>query len=149
MKKLITISGMFLLIATSKSQTTVQIEPPTDDAYIYVGSPNNNYGTSPNLAVGYASGSEMRMLIKWNLSSLPNCISVTDAQIRLYQTTTNSSITTDIYRINSSWSQASVTWNNQPTTIGWYGSQTFSSTSGVKYIPATNLVQDWLANGNN
>lgn len=151
MKKLITLSGMLMLIATSKSQTTytVNIEPPTDDAYIYAGSPSNNYGSSPNLAVGYAGGSEMKMLIKWDLSSLPNPLSIVNAEIRLYQTTTNSSITTDIYRINSVWSETSVNWNNQPTTIGWYGSQTFSSTSGLKYIPATNLVNDWLTNGNN
>ena len=148
MKKLITILGMLISTLTF-SQTTINIEPPTNDAYIYAGNPNDNYGSSPNLAVGYAGGSEMRMLIKWDLSSLPNCINVTDAQIRLYQTTTNSSITTDIYRINCSWSQTSVTWNNQPCTLGWYGSQTFSSTSGVKYVPATNLVNDWLANSNN
>lgn len=149
MKKLITLSVMLMIIATSKSQTTVNIEPPTNDAYIYAGSPNNNYGSSPNLAVGYAGGSEMRMFIKWDLSSLPGNISISNAEIRLYQTTTNSSITADIYRINSVWSEVSVTWNNQPSTIGWYGSQTFSSTSGVKYIPATNLVNDWLINGNN
>ena len=140
-----------MLIATSKSQTTytVNIEPPTGDAYIYQGDPNKNFGSSPNLATGYAGGNEMRMLIKWDLSSLPNNISISNAEIRLYQTTANSSITTDIYRINSVWSEASVTWNNQSSTIGWYGSQTFSSTSGVKYIPATNLVNDWLTNGNN
>ena len=140
-----------MLIATSKSQTTytVNLEPPTDDAYIYQGDPNKNFGSSPNLAAGYAGGNEMRMLIKWDLSSLPNNISISNAEIRLYQTTANSSITTDIYRINSVWSEASVTWNNQSSTIGWYGSKTFSSTSGVKYIPATNLVNDWLTNGNN
>ena len=89
-----------MLIATSKSQTTytVNIEPPTGDAYIYQGDPNKNFGSSPNLATGYAGGSEMRMLIKWDLSSLPNNISISNAEIRLYQTTANSSITTDIYR---------------------------------------------------
>jgi len=148
MKKLITIS-MMLISTLTFSQTTINIEPPTNDAYIYAGNPNDNYGSSPNLAVGYAGGSEMRMLIKWDLSSLPSCINITNVQIRLYQTTTNSSITTDIYRINCSWNENSVTWNNQPCTIGWYGSQTFSSTSGIKYVPATNLVNDWLINGNN
>ncbi len=59
MKKLITILALMFAFTTNKSQITVNIEPPIDDAYIYAGSPSNNYGSSPNLAVGYAGGREL------------------------------------------------------------------------------------------
>ena len=140
---------MMLISTLTFSQTTVNIEPPIDDAFIFEGNPSNNYGYSPNLAVGYSTGYELRMLIKWDLSSLPSCINIISAEIRLNQWSNNASVGTDIERVNGVWDQNSVTWTNQPTTAGWYGSQTFSSTSGLKFIPATDLLNDWLIYGNN
>lgn len=149
MKKLIfTISAM-LISSFTFSQTTVNIEPPLDDAWVYEANPNNNYGSSVNLNVGYdVNGDEIRTLIKWDLNSLPSCISIDNAQIRLKQWSSDGPMGGSLYAIAGTWNEGSVTWNNQPSTGNWYGTQTFSG-AGLYFIPATDLLNDWLTNGNN
>lgn len=147
MKKLFTIFLLMFAFSISKSQ--INIEPPTDDAFIYEYQQVTNFGSSSNLIQGLdVSGYESRILIKWDLSSLPSCITIDDAQIRLDQTTTDPAITVDIYRINESWNESQVNWSNQPTNITWVGSYTFNNTVGLKYIPVTTLVNYWNTNNN-
>lgn len=151
MKKLITILTLISIPYFSFSQTTVDIEPPTDDTYVYEGNVSQINGSSSNLIVGKdVNGDELRILIKWDLSSLPNCISIVDAEIRLNKVDTDGPVTAGIYAITVSdtWDEGTATWNNQPTTATWYGNITFSS-AGTYLIPVENLLQDWLTNGNN
>lgn len=146
--KTLTTTGLMFAATLTFSQTTVNIEPPLQDAFIYQANPSNNYCTSPNLTVGKdVNGYEARVLIKWDLSSLPNCITIVNAQIRLNDNWCDPNIGGGFYRITQSWSECSATWNNQPTIGNWYGTQTFSC--GLTFTPATNLVQDWLTYGNN
>jgi len=149
-KNLISILTLTSVSYFTFSQTTINIEPPTDDTYIYEANPTQINGGSSNLIVGKdVNGDELRMLIKWDLSSLPSCVSIVDAKIRLNKMDADGPVVAGIYAVADTWNESSVNWSNQPTTGSWYGNWTFSSSTGVNLIPADNLVQDWLANGNN
>lgn len=155
LKRLLELKNLLLtivfLVITSFciSQTNITLDASAD-SWIWENEPNSNYGNDHALYIGRDNGVEMNnMLFEWDLSSLPNCIEVTSAEIQLYQWSDNSGYAGgNLKRITESWNESTVTWANQPNTSGDYGIQSFNSTPGWKYIPATDLVKDWLEFGN-
>jgi len=141
---------MFLVVSSfCKAQTDVSLDA-ISDSWIYENDPSRNYGTEIVLDIGKDSGGKVSsMLFKWDLSSLPECIEVTSATIQLGQSSENSGNAISILkRITEPWTETEVSWANQPDVIGEYGTYIFTSVTGLKNIPATELVQDWLKYGN-
>ena len=153
MCKSIVIAFVIVLTVFAKSygQTTVIFTPSDKDAWVEQLNSNNNYGNSSNLYVGRDPGGEYNhSYIYWDISSLPSCINITDAEIRVNQQSDNpNTVCVDIKRVTQTWNENSITYNNQPSASSIsYGTMCFSSSLGYKNIPVTNLVQDWLIYGN-
>lgn len=110
-----------LLGANPVSAATVTLAP-VDDTFVYSLAPTTNYGSEPGLASGeIISGSNLHLwtsLLKFDLSSIPDNLTVTGATLHMYQingagflrtTGTNATHVSD-----DSWTEGTLTWNNQP-----------------------------------
>lgn len=105
--------------------------------------PSSNYYTSVNLWTGgKTSNNTMRTYIKFDIpSSVSNCIS--SATLKLKK---NAYAAPGIkaYRVTSSWTSSTVTWNNKPSFTTSGATSTCSVYSGDWYqINVKTMVEDW------
>ncbi|MBN1814501.1 MAG: DNRLRE domain-containing protein, partial [Anaerolineae bacterium] len=122
------------------------------DTCVLQGAPTSNFGGTSDMWAGYdhCSGGQIgRSLIEFDLSSIPSGATISEA--RLYVRLVNScdigerTHTATAYRVNSSWSSSSVTWNTQPGYAEAYGSASIPSrTWGWYSFDVTNLVRGWV-----
>ncbi len=146
----------------SFAQTTVYC-PPVEDATIGTDSPNTNYGCGIRvwpMLLGYDtnqiySGSSNppgplgygRVLARFDLSSLPSSALVSSARLRVkFQQSNGHSFTLVCDRIDQSWSECTVTYNNRPTNFTQIasGNYPFPSGMGSFYLDITSTVQEWV-----
>jgi RHS repeat-associated protein len=86
---------------------------PSDDAYVYSGSPGANYGSSTKLEVGPS----YRTFIKFPTGWHNNNRIIYSAQIWLWNTSEPGNDPLDIHRVSGGWTDGGVTWNNQPAGV--------------------------------
>jgi uncharacterized repeat protein (TIGR01451 family) len=142
---------------------SVRVLPPstfdaTEDAAVYQGVSNTNFGSYADMWVGYGKSGcgtsgdykVSRSLVKFNLSSIPFGTPISSAQLHLrvggvcYGGNTNARTTT-VYRANGDWSESSVTWNNKPGYAEAYGSASIPYGYGSWYTyDVTGLVRGWV-----
>ena len=134
---------MILLFAVLPALTQAQVVL-TDDANTFSFTPKSNYGDSIALIV--CSGSNT--YIKFSMANLgPGITSsnVSKAMLVLYVDAVLTSGTVDVYQVNGSWSEGSITYNNAPT----LGAKLFSAVPvtkpGFLSLDVTSSVQAWLA----
>ncbi|HEX2899874.1 MAG TPA: DNRLRE domain-containing protein, partial [Bacteroidia bacterium] len=122
----------------------------------------NNYGTAPQNAAysvtatnGTPSGNNNRALIHFDLTSIPTNAIVTSAKLKLYARGQNGNLNGHAGNANSStistvaaaWSDATVTWDNQPAP-GFVVATLAQSTNPLQdytNIDVTSAVQDMVA----
>ncbi|KXB09469.1 hypothetical protein AKJ35_00805 [candidate division MSBL1 archaeon SCGC-AAA833F18] len=107
---------MILLALTSpptaaRPDSTAQVNP-SDDAFVAEDMPDTNTGVSINAWVG----STEYGYLKFNLPAVAENALVTSATLNLYHEGGYGSGlgTYDVHRVNESWSEDTITWNNQP-----------------------------------
>ena len=136
------------------NQVTTVVEIPASQAtFISSGLPNNNFGYSTQLGIGYNSPTyqAMRVLAKYSLSAIPANATINSAsfQIYQYQSIPANDVLMGIQAqyAKQAWDQASATWNNAnflgenpPLGVG-----NFDNTAGWKYGTATNVVRQWYS----
>src|SRR5438105_5883453 len=145
----------FLLLTILSSMAWAQL-PVTDDTYVSSAAPTTNNGNSPSLVV--QKSSNVTTLIKLDLSQLTaagvSSTAVSKATLKLYTSAGTGQGTFDLYRIDSSWAEGTVTYNTSPAmaliTAGAAacpGVQCVNTASKYVQVDITSLVQDWLAGG--
>ena len=134
---------MILLFAVLSALTQAQVVL-TDDANTFSFTPKSNYGDSIALIVCSWSNA----YIKFSMANLgPGITSsnVSKASLVLYADFVLTSGTMDVYQVNGSWSEGSITYNNAPT----LGAKLFSAVPvtkpGFLSLDMTSSVQAWLA----
>ncbi len=137
-----------------------------DDGYVQIGDPTLNTGTYQFLLSGYgisAGSQRIRAFFKLNsLPEIPESAVIVDASLNLRQMATGngwieysgtaSSINLAAREITSSWTEASLTWNTQPTvdsTILDYNTHSTSTAYEMFSWDITKAVQNWYNDGNN
>ena len=126
----------------------------SQDTYIASGNPSGKYGSAYNLGIGYNSNSSLgalgalRMLLQFDLSSIPSYANVTNATIHIYQYAVSgiSNMGFQAQYAVRSWDEYNTTWDsanniggaklpigNFPDTIGWLSAN------------ATNLFRTWVS----
>lgn len=122
---------------------------PTEDTYIYEGSPSTNYAASLFMAAGKDDAGVYhsylyRGLMKFDLSGLPSTIST--AKLRLYRELGHSNPTFEIHRVTSTWAAGSVTWGTRPGfDLIPAASVNANSQPAWFEFDVTELVQGWLS----
>ena len=116
------------------------------DACVCSRYPSTNYSSNSFLRTGRDSDYYVRRsFIQFVLPASVNGASIASAYMDLY-CMSGVAPTISAYRVNSSWTSSSITWNNMPSYSSSSGS--FNQQSGGWYRAfITSLVQNW-ANGN-
>jgi hypothetical protein len=122
----------------------------SQDTYIASGNPDGNYASANNLAIGYNSSGPgaMRILLQFNLSSIPSYATVNNATVYMYQYAASgiSDMGFQAQYAISPWSEYNATWNNAnyiggaPLPVG-----NFPNTLGWLSINSTNLFRSWVS----
>jgi hypothetical protein len=130
---LLGVTSQRIAVSTVLAQTTqftCTLNVSAADATIDQGSPTGNFGSTADLYVR-SSSANMRTLVRFDLSScaIPATAQVSSATLELYLTQAPStSRTHEASRVTTSWTEATVTWNNQPSTAA---TPTSSTTTGT------------------
>ena len=118
------------------------------DSLVAEAAPTINYGTdATNFGVRSYSGGDARSLLRFNLPSIPSGCSVTGATLRLYTTSGAAGRTLEVGLVSSSWTETTVTWNNQPATSG--SAATTASGTGWRELDVAAHVQTMYGGSNN
>lgn len=132
--------------------TTSQDQMNIDDTFVHAGDTPGEHYVLPYMRVGNSSDGYLnRSFVK--ILQLPNIGSgstVTDAKLNLYLvsgTSTYSNI--DIYRVNSAWNTATITWTIHSGLSKTLISSNNSPSSMVYRCNVTNTVQSWYSGTTN
>jgi parallel beta-helix repeat protein len=117
------------------------------DAWLNQGSKNSNKGADAILRVQGRTGQNMRALVRFTLPAAPAGCVVQSATLRLYAASWKTGRTLQALRVTGSWTEAGVTWANQPATAG--PAATTASGSGYRQWNVTTQVQSMIAGGAN
>jgi large repetitive protein len=117
------------------------------DSWLDQASPTNNFGSDTILKVKRETGSKaMRALVRFNLPSVPAGCTVTAATLRLWAASAATGQTLQALRNSATWTEAGVTWNNQPATTGT--AATTTSVAGWNQWTVTSQVQAMYSGSN-
>jgi hypothetical protein len=90
------------------------------DASVRQASATSNFGTSTTNDVASASAANRRLYIRFDLTlcspAIPGSATIRLATLRLFATVLPTAVcrTVDIFRVTATWTEAAITWNNQP-----------------------------------
>lgn len=124
----------------------------SQDSYVDNSSANSNFGTNSSLLVATNTtilATRKRTLVKFSLPALTGTCAVTSATLTLYDSSPTSGRTIDCLRLNGSWTETGVTWNNQPSTTGSAASSSSPSSAGTQSWSVTSEVQAMYSGTNN
>jgi hypothetical protein len=121
---------------------------PIKDSYIYQGFGENNYGESDSLFIGKYSGlgTIFRSVMSFDLSALPDDITISSAFLNLYAYRKDIAGTQriSIYKLKKNFSEDTVKWNNitdaDVEITQFYGE---IMNEGEVSIDITGLVSEW------
>lgn len=124
------------------------------DACVLEGYPTTNFGSTVDMWAGYddylePDGKIARSLIQFDLSAIPTGTPIDSALLQVYLVSSydfpGETRTITAYRIASTWSESSVTWNTRPSYGEAYGSASVTHGAWAWYsLDVTNLVRGWV-----
>ncbi len=135
-----------LLLVALAAQPLLAQAPPSADTFVSSSTAKTNYGSSIALVVCQGSTSYVR----FNLAGIPAGSSISKATLRLYVDAVAKNGTFDVYQLNSSWSENTLTYNTPPpplgtsVTNGTGVSITTASWNQFLLIDVTALAQGWV-----
>lgn len=143
-----------IIVAYDNATVTVTIRG-TNSAWISSGSPSKNRSDGQEMWMGYDPTPQYlkdRSLLKFDLSTIPPGSTIHSATLGLYLSftlpdTAPPSLPISCYRITNSWSQNSVTWNNQPGYSAPVGTLSVGSALDRRYWwDVGTIVSGWYSN---
>ncbi len=118
-------------VTSAEASATSIIITSSEDAYVYLNSPDSNYGTGDVFVDGKDT---KRGLYTFDLSSIPSGATIQSATLSLYATTVIRSYAVEAHGATSTWSESSVTWNTQPS---------FDSTATSSVVTVASQFNNW------
>ncbi|MGD0414899.1 MAG: DNRLRE domain-containing protein [Terriglobales bacterium] len=117
---------------------------PLGDTYTNSADPTTNYGAKTLLDV---DGATQIAYIQFNLSSIPTGASVSQATLKLYVNTVVTAGAFEVYAVNGSWTESTLTYNLAPVLGSVIDSNVPLTTADKNQyilIPMTSTVQGWV-----
>lgn len=149
-----------VFLSVSVSADTATIQPSNQDTFINGAFPGLNYGGGAELIVRAASATESyRVLVQFDLSSIPSGATVTSATLKLYyyEWGTADPVGRTIwgYRLTQSWTEMGASWLQYDGTNSWSSSggdytldggssATVPSSYGWMTWTVTDIVKAWI-----
>lgn len=131
--------GAFLLVvlachtslpaAASPDEVTLLSQ---DDSYVQENHPDQQKGSKSTMMVQSDSNKDRRSFVTFDLSSIPSGSTILSATLSLHmKDAPQQSRTLEAQRVNASWSQSTITWNNQPGVSGASSTTATGTTDGT------------------
>jgi hypothetical protein len=143
-----------LVKTSSAAQATQVVLHPSDDAYVDSGNSNSNYGSSAMLATEaynwYSLSTRyMNSWLKFDLSSIPPLATITSAVLSVTGDYSACYAIVGAYGSTSnSWSENTITWNNQPSQgVTPTDTQYVTNSTSLYYWSVTSLAANSLSSG--
>ena len=99
------------------------IQPSNIDTYLAQGSPTSNTGSEAEFNLSKVSGNELRGLLRFDFSSLPDGVTISDAKLGLYyEGATGDPVGETVYACEvtqPAWVELEATWNVYSTGNNW------------------------------
>ncbi len=120
--------------------------PPSGDTYVSSSFAKTNFGSGISLVVAPGTNS----YVQFNLSGIPAGANIDKASLRLFVDAIGAKGSFDVYELNSSWNENSLTYNSPPPGLGISATGghpvaiTASSQDQFLLIDITTLVQGWV-----
>ncbi|HEY7115062.1 MAG TPA: DNRLRE domain-containing protein [Tepidisphaeraceae bacterium] len=130
-----------------------QQAPPSADSFVTNLAVNGasfgdtNFGSTVALAVA----PNITSYVQFNLAAIPQGATVSKAVMRLYVAAISASGSFDVYEVDRTWAESTLTYNNQPSPLGpsATGSRAVAVTTASRnqflLIDITPLVQAWVS----
>jgi len=135
----------FTTAASFPSSCTTTTVTATTDSYVDQSLPGSNYGSVTTLGIRSQSGANRRTLVRFDLPALPSGCTLTSASLELTDTSGSTGRTLAAYRAAAAWTEAGVTWSNQPATAG---NPSYASTDCSPFtFEVTHTVKLWYGIG--
>lgn len=126
----------------------------TKDTYVNKTSPSTNYGTATTMIFNprYGNAAQKNLLLYFPLDSTFPATSITTATVYIYQTA-DGLADADlplVARVDASWGETTVTWDNQPGVTGsTYNGFVMNTTVGWHTFTITTIANLWLTGTTN
>ncbi|MFO7626170.1 MAG: DNRLRE domain-containing protein [Candidatus Fermentibacteraceae bacterium] len=130
-----------LIAAVASADTIVQV--PDADTWIWPG--QGPFGSSQQLRTNNISSFDQRIVISFDLSSLPQEALVSTAYLNIYRYdgTTGSALDCEIYRVTEPWNETTLVNSIAYESAGSYD-QIIVTENGWYEFDVKNLVQEWV-----
>jgi hypothetical protein len=119
------------------------------DSFVAQGTPTTNNGTTATMSVQNGNATNTRAYVRFDLSqchpAIASSATVRTATLRLFMSTLPAACRThDVFRVTATWTEAGITWNNQPfgTTINNPPTAQRTSSAAVGSAPCTNSTNN-------
>jgi hypothetical protein len=123
------------------------------DSTVNQNAPNASAGADPYMIVASLGPSNnRRAFVRFGMPAISPRCSVTAATLRLYTDGADAGRTLGVYQVNplaSLWTEAGLTWNNQPGTVGDAATTVTVETNGYLSWPVTGQVRGLYTAGAN
>jgi CSLREA domain-containing protein len=116
------------------------------DTWLLQSSSSSNYGNDSAIKVDSKAGGNARVLVRFNLPTIPAGCNVMSARLRLYASSYQAGRTLQALQVSAPWTESAVTWSNQPMTTGT--AATVASGSGYREWIVTSQVQSMYTGSN-
>jgi len=140
------VAGLTVALFVAMCTPLLAQAPPSADTFVSSSTAKTNYGSSIALVVGSGTTSYVR----FNLAGIPAGASISKATLRLYVDAVAKNGTFDVYQLNNSWAENTLTYNTPPpplgasVTNGTGVSITTASWNQFLLIDITALAQGWV-----
>ena len=115
------------------------------DATLNQGRNSTNFGTSVQLQLGTISTGDLRILLLFDLSTIPAGAAIQSAELELTPSGTSTDpVTLELRAVKAAWNETTVTWDTQPALGARYGTQSVQTNSAPTRIDVTALVTSWV-----
>lgn len=137
---------------TYATELTLTIQPDAaagKDTLVYNYDPDLNFASHWRIGAGRQTVVTWRAYLEFDLGSIPDNVVITNAKVGLYYEFTYdiAAASLGIYPVEGSWSESTITWDNQPTfatTPEYTVNVPASETNAFVYWYITDLVESWL-----
>jgi hypothetical protein len=122
------------------------------DAYVHSNGPTHNHGTNDRVTVNPKAEDIHRILVSFDLTSVPPSARIEDAELVLCVRSSAGSAEGHVLalrRIANPWDETSVTWDNQPADGPVSTSIVFSAADACSTWNVTTDVQQWTGGTSN
>jgi hypothetical protein len=132
-------------LISEKINFTILTDSPYQDTYV-----DSTFNTVSYQSDSYVQvnglGDIQRTFVQFDLANIPDGVSIKEAQIQLYLSTTSSPLLIDLFNINESWLE-NITWDTQPNSDSISYNSSIVGTNEQYYTwNASYLLQAWKNN---